>query len=298
MSWLGKSVVAALLLSSCLTAHGSDDGIEFDEFFLGGLATPLFDAVTLKDSEERHAPFPEPRNERERSKATREDFAVFIEILKYFVEYARGFERETDRSYASIGDFRGRYVHKLKALPVVSVQAETFRTSIYANGYRARTDGGGAGVRIDLQPDENGTLSFMLMPLYGEKTSYASTLAPDVSASRFIARVNTGLAYESDLTDYADAGVQVLYQPQIIDLGQFRIYAEAYMRLRVYRATSQSQGMVQLSEISLLPKIVYWKSTDHEGIFGDSIQLKLGDAAYRLSEHVYGFCNFEFRFKM
>lgn len=299
MTRFGKSVVAALLIfaCSCIRAYSSGDQIEFDEFFLSGLRAPLFDAEGAVDPRAKLA-VARAMNKRGNPDLDRESFAVFIEILKYFVEYVRAFERETDRSYASIGDFRGRYVHKVQSLPGMAVQAETFRTTIVADGFRARTEGGGAGVRVDLQPSESGTLSLLLMPLYGEKTSLGATEAPGPTATQFVARVNAGIGYEAQLSDRADAGVQVLYQPQIIDLGQFRVYAEAYMRLRFYRQTSSSKGSVRLSEISLLPKVVYWKSTDHEGIFGDSIEARLGDASYKLSEHVYGFCNVEFRFRM
>lgn len=278
------------------------DEIGFDEEFLSGLVSPVFDAGQIDGRIARRFARRAIRKARAASKDGLSHSAIFLEIFDYFVNYAREFDRNIDKGYSTIGDFRAAYQHQLGQRPWLSLQVEAFRASTENETHKLQTEGGGAGVRVDLKSAEKGNFTFMFMPLYGERRSIRTVQGVQVgqagqSAWDGILRTSVGGAYTYTESEVAQPGVQVLYQPQLIDLGQFRVYAEAFVRLRIKRSPKGNDDFWAVSEVNLVPKIIYWKANDEGGLIGDDVNAQFGDALGRLKDQFYAFCNVEFRFR-
>lgn len=226
------------------------------------------------------------------------DFAVLLEIYRFFYQYALEFQHERDRVYATIGDFRATYVREItKKFPNLQWHVEAFRTTTDYDGIIVRNTGGGAGLRLDLEPLPGGKLSVAMLPLWGEQRRFSPQAVPLPGGTDYVLRSSVAVAYRQKLSIF-EPGVQIVYQPQVIDFGQFRIYAELFVRLKISTDSTKVGQFLHVQTVSLLPKLVFWHSTDEGGVYGAPIRELLGPAYFNLGSNLYGLLNLEFNFSL
>jgi hypothetical protein len=293
--WVWVALLFCVSLPESAARPANDDVIEFDRDFLDRLPlTGYVHARAIEVAIPEGEPAPDGRK-----RGIEDRVRVFIEVLKYFVSYANQFGREQDEVFATVGDFRATYIHRIsEEFPNVYWHVDAYRMTSNFDGTRLRSEGGGAGVQVELKPLENGTLSLSVLPLYGEVRSFSSTHSKGPSGSDFIPRANVAAGYRHKVSEYFEPGFLVHFQPQYINFGEFRVYAESFARLRIIHNADGTGSAFQIREVSLVPKVVYWYSTDTGGIFGDPISRNFGESYYRLNSHLYGFLNLEFHFRM
>ncbi len=227
------------------------------------------------------------------------DLTVLIEIFKLVQTFANEFQETREKSYATVGDFRASFVRALPKIlpPNVRLEVQAFQTTTNLESRIVlKTIGGGAGLRIDLHPHANGTFTFSFDPLYGEKRSFDASGSFQQGGTDWILRGSAGVAYSHKFGKYVEPGVQVLFQPQLIDFGQFRIYTETFVKFKVVNEKLGKEQRYAISEVSIVPKIVYWYSSDKGGIYGDPVASRLGDNYFKFAKDLYGFINLEFHF--
>jgi hypothetical protein len=245
---------------------------------------------------------PKKDNPRDSLNPVERNLAMFVDVFNYFMGYALQFDERKDSAYPIDGDVRLAFTKDVSnADERVALQVEAYRTTLYNEVVRIQSYGGGAGVRVDLHPTENGIFSASFLPLYGEKRTFNAYADMRGLGKQYMMRSGIGAAYKQKLGTRLEPGVQMLFQPQWIDFGQYRIYAEAYFKVKV--AVEEKTGLmrtVKLSDVSLVPKVIFWNSTDVEGLFGDPIQQFLGELSSTiyssLDRNLYGFLNLEFHF--
>jgi hypothetical protein len=215
------------------------------------------------------------------------------------VSYANQFQENQDKIYATIGDFRANYIHRIAdKYPWLYWQAEAYQTTSNFSGLVLREQGGGAGLRAEVHPTPEGTLTLSLLPVYGEKRDFTSQSPVLPNAGDYILRASAGAEYRHKIGNYVEPGVKVYFQPQMLDFSQFRVYTETYVRLKlVHNGSKDGDGYI-ISEVNLVPKLIYWKSTDMGETLGDPVARLYGPSYFKFSNNTYGFVNLEFRFKM
>ena len=243
-----------------------------------------------------HVPGPLLPSKKERSER---DFAILIEIFRFAQVFANQFQGTQDKTYATVGDFRAVYLHSLpKQVPAnVQLQVEAFQaTTALDPGLSMKTVGGGAGIRADFHPAEKGTISITFDPVYGEKRDFNAVGGNLKGGTDWIARTSVGVAYLQKIGEVVEPGVQVMFQPQLLDFTQFRVYTEAFVRLKIVHDKISKENRYAIRDVSIVPKVVYWRSTDKGGLFGDPVASNLGNNYFKFASNLYGFINLEFHF--
>lgn len=228
-----------------------------------------------------------------------ERFRAFVEIFQLFIDYVNDFSREKDKIYATIGDFRMKFIQQLsERYPNAFIQADAYRISSTTESTHSRAYGGGVGIRIDRQPLKGGLLSLFLMPLYGESRSYMLRDPVVPLGSDFIFRMNVGASYEHRFENAVDAGGEVFFQPQVFDGETFRVFTETYVRFKIINRTAGRGKYFRVEQVSVVPKVVYWKTLGRPGLDTAVLDALSPQYLHQFGESLYGFCNLEFRFRM
>lgn len=242
---------------------------------------------------------PQAQRHSEPTVSESQKFSTLVTLLKLFAGFAQEFENDRDETFANIEDFKSTYDRRVSAkIPGLHYQAEAFRSTKTVLDFKLVTVGGGGGVRLDLRPTKKGTFSIALQPLYGEKRKMGALWTNRPYGQDNIWRGSAGVEYKHKLSAYAEPGFHVFFQPQIIDFEQFRVYAETFVKLKFVRNANQARQGLKISEIHLVPKIVYWKTTDESALWGDPLKDIFGEVYNELSSHLYAFCTLELRFRM
>jgi len=179
------------------------------------------------------------------------------------------------------------------------VQLENYRATSYLGGLAARTEGFGAGIHVDLDSSDKRRITITAMPLYGEVRSLTSYVPQIPGGTEYTFRSSVGAGYQQKVSNNIEAGTQIFIQPQWVYFDQFRVYFETYVRFRLNPLIPDNyikEFIIQ--DVALIPKFVIWKSTDRQGLFGDSIAQSLGDGYNQITSHAFGFLNLEFTFRL
>lgn len=231
----------------------------------------------------------------QRKELLEQNFPLFFELVRVFDGYLRSFIETRDATYPTLSDFRSTYLHKLSSeYPQIQVQAETYQDTTDFHTIIVKTQGAGGGLRFNFMPGADQTVSLVAMPLYGEERDFSPQGMPLPGGTDYILRASTGVVYNKKFGKHVEPGFQVYFQPQVVDLTEFRVYTEAYIRFKILDDNPALKRVLRLQDITLLPKVVFWKTTDQGGIYGDDIQNLLGTSVYSSLNHViYGFLNIQ-----
>lgn len=277
------------------------DPIEFEPEFIDRLgetvSKPFFDLL----------PVVQPARVESVGFAER-NFSVFIEVFTQFLTFVNQFREAVDEQYSTIGDFKAYYQRYFKQDPRFSLQFEGSRLTVQGQTLIQETEGGGAGIRVDVRPHRDGKLSVLFFPLYSELRSVQLRQTHLGIGQDVILRANVGANYNYTATENIEPGVQASIQPQLSQSGRYRFYGEAFIRFKLMQSKSESGRYLKLQEISLVPKVIFSHNNESASFITDGtsatqtandISQALFKSSYReLSTQVYGLINLEFRYRM
>lgn len=267
--------------------------VNFDAEFLEGLM--------LTPHMRNYMSHPKGASQTSKKEMSERDTVILLEIFRFAQVYANQFQESTDKTYATVGDFRATYLNKLpkQVPPNVRLHVEAFQTTTnISTSLSQKVMGGGAGVRAEFHPLPKSTLSFTFDPVYGEKRDFNTAGSTLTGGTDWLLRTSTGVAYRQKLGESVEPGVQVMFQPQLLDFTQFRVYVEASVRLKIVSDKLSKERHFAVQDVSIVPKVVYWYSTDRGGLFGDPVAANLGPDYFKFASNLYAFMNLEFHFAM
>ncbi len=184
---------------------------------------------------------------------------VLEQIFAYFNAYAREFHISTDRNFARMGDFHFQAVRNYrKVLPSqFALYLDIWETVVFDNQLGVKSKGGAAGLRYTYRPNRKSGVSLSVAPIAIEDlTYYDGSSYLSFGSDRFY-RHSSALELRHLLRGSTEASARMVFEPALLDFGEFRVYVETYARFTAYKNQHRHRHGVRLEEIKVIPKVVY-----------------------------------------
>ncbi len=223
---------------------------------------------------------------------TEAHFKAFIEIFDFFIAYINGFDRSKDKNFSSIGDFKATFIQRLlDKYPAIELQVDAYRASSVGGHLTLKAEGGGAGIRVNINPTEHLKVAFLLMPAYGEKRKITDSIGKNAVMTDLVIRANVGTSLTYEISDIVESGIQLFFQPHVLDPNEYKVYLEAFARFNLWIQKKRHKNLMKVQKVVLMPKFVYWHTNDD---FENLHDFALGKFSYQVATHMYGFLNLVF----
>ena len=175
-------------------------------------------------------------------------YQLVIEFLEDLIHFVQGFDEQGENH--TTGDFRGQFFHEInEKWPGWAWVLVAYRSSTTLdNGGVIRREGGGFGVQIPLLgsgdlflKEGRSTVVLRVMPLAGNlETSRLptgeghDTIESEDSGIRIRPTAEIeGRTRLGGVLSPVEIGIRALFQPNLVDIGDYRFAAEAFINFRI-----------------------------------------------------------------